>query len=167
MARAFGWRSLHSVPVGVTGTDIDHLLVGPGGIVCVNTKHHRGARVEAGEIFVRGQQTGHARASLVEAERAGQLLSSALGYEVDVVPAIVIVGAKRVRGRKSAGVRVLTRLGLLPWLLLRGPRMGAAQRDEVYAAARQGATWRGYIRETPTFQRETAHLAGDDLRSEA
>ena len=143
VARVLGWRSLHGVPLGLAGTDIDHLLVGPGGIVCLNTKHHRRARVRAGDhvIFVRGEKTGHAQASLREAERAGLLLSASLGYEVTVTPVIVFVGAARVRGRKAAGVRVLTRAGLLPWLLFRGPRMGAAQRDEIYAAARQSTTW--------------------------
>jgi hypothetical protein len=27
-----GWRVLHSVPVGKRGSDIDHLVIGPGGV---------------------------------------------------------------------------------------------------------------------------------------
>ncbi|MGX1512013.1 hypothetical protein RKD44_003301 [Streptomyces collinus] len=39
-----GWRVLHSIPLA-GDVDIDHVLIGPGGAFCVNTKCHRGARV--------------------------------------------------------------------------------------------------------------------------
>lgn len=34
------WRVLHSVPVGDGRTDIDHVLIGPPGVVTINTEHH-------------------------------------------------------------------------------------------------------------------------------
>ncbi|WP_366889345.1 nuclease-related domain-containing protein [Pseudonocardia sp.] len=33
------WRVLHSVPVGDGRTDIDHVLIGPPGVVTINTEH--------------------------------------------------------------------------------------------------------------------------------
>ncbi len=36
------WRVLHAVPVGTGDSDIDHLVIGPGGVFTVNTKHHPG-----------------------------------------------------------------------------------------------------------------------------
>jgi hypothetical protein len=37
------WRVLHAVPAGDAGADIDHVVIGPGGIFTLNTKHHPGA----------------------------------------------------------------------------------------------------------------------------
>ena len=39
------WRFLHAIPVGDRGSDIDHLVIGPGGIFTVNAKHHPGASI--------------------------------------------------------------------------------------------------------------------------
>lgn len=43
------WTFLHAIPVGENGSDIDHLVVGPGGVFTLNSKHHPGAR-----IWIRG-----------------------------------------------------------------------------------------------------------------
>ncbi|MEQ4209835.1 nuclease-related domain-containing protein [Actinopolymorpha sp. B17G11] len=114
-ARALGWRSLHAIPVGDQGADIGHLLIGPGGILTINTKHHRGAHVKAGRevIFVRGQPTAYAAKALGEARRAAKLLSRAHGRPVEVSPLVVVVGAVRIRGRLTRSVLVLARSGLL------------------------------------------------------
>ena len=42
------WRFLHAIPVGDRGSDIDHLVIGPGGIFTVNAKHHPGAKIWVG-----------------------------------------------------------------------------------------------------------------------
>lgn len=34
-----GWRVLHSIPLA-DKVDVDHLLIGPGGVFSINTKHH-------------------------------------------------------------------------------------------------------------------------------
>ncbi|MBO2465725.1 NERD domain-containing protein [Actinomadura sp. LCR2-06] len=41
-ARKHGWHVLHAVPVGRRGADIDHVLIGPFGVVTINTKSTRG-----------------------------------------------------------------------------------------------------------------------------
>ena len=43
------WRALHSVPVGARESDIDHVVIGPGGVFTINTKNHPDAR-----LWVRG-----------------------------------------------------------------------------------------------------------------
>ncbi|MFG1820613.1 nuclease-related domain-containing protein [Kribbella sp. NPDC049174] len=142
-ARLFGWRALHSVPVGSRGSDIDHVLIGPGGVVTVNTKHHRGQRVKAGRdaVFVGTRETRYAQNSLFEAGRAARLLSAAAGPPVKVAPIIVVVGASELRGRKTQGVIVLGRGELLLWLLFRRRVLNKATRDELYAIARRETTW--------------------------
>jgi hypothetical protein len=38
MRRDPRWRCRHSIPVGSNGADIDHLVIGPGGVFTLNTK---------------------------------------------------------------------------------------------------------------------------------
>ncbi|MGW4199726.1 NERD domain-containing protein [Streptomyces sp. NPDC004726] len=66
-----GWRVLHSIPLPGE-VDIDHLLIGPGGVFCFNTKHHRGARIWVGDDSVRvgGWSYPYVRKSRAEARRA-------------------------------------------------------------------------------------------------
>ncbi|MGH8878430.1 MAG: nuclease-related domain-containing protein [Stackebrandtia sp.] len=152
-ARLFGWHSLHAIPVGEHGADIDHLLIGPGGVLTINTKHHRGATVKAGRevIFVRGLPTQYAAKSLREARRATDALTRATGDPVRVRPLIVVVGAVRIRGRRTRTVRVLARRSLLWHLLWRRGHLTTDQQNQLYETARRSTTW------TDTQHRRTAH----------
>jgi hypothetical protein len=71
------WHTLHSVPVGTRGSDIDHVVIGPGGVFTINTKHHPGAEIWVGgdTVLVNGVRQAYVRNSRHEAERAGRLLS--------------------------------------------------------------------------------------------
>ena len=40
-----GWHVFHSIPVGTTDADVDHVVVGPGGVFTISTKHHSGKKV--------------------------------------------------------------------------------------------------------------------------
>ncbi|MFK8849878.1 nuclease-related domain-containing protein [Streptomyces sp. Ac-502] len=44
---AGGWYVIHSIPLPPAAV-IGHLLIGPGGVLCVGTHHVRGARVRVG-----------------------------------------------------------------------------------------------------------------------
>jgi hypothetical protein len=47
------WRVLHSLVVSEEGTDLDHLVIGPHGVYCINTKNHPGHSVwVAGNTFM-------------------------------------------------------------------------------------------------------------------
>jgi hypothetical protein len=73
LARLDGrWRVLHAVPVGSKSSDIDHVVIGPGGVFTDNTKNHAGQDVwVAGRNFmVNGHKQPHIRAAEYEAERA-------------------------------------------------------------------------------------------------
>ena len=56
--RRHGWRVLHSIPLG-RGGDIDHLIIGPGGVFTANTKHHPNARVNVGNQVVCPRRRRH------------------------------------------------------------------------------------------------------------
>lgn len=76
-----GWKMLHSVSVGKGKSDIDHLLIGPGGVFTINTKNHPGGKVWVGEhaIRVNGQPTHYLRNSRFEAQRVEKALHRHLG----------------------------------------------------------------------------------------
>jgi hypothetical protein len=88
-----GWRVLHSVPVGAGDSDIDHVLIGPGGVFTINTKFHPGAKVwvASRKILINGQPVPYLQNSRFEGERAAKLLTKALGWEVPVRPALVLL----------------------------------------------------------------------------
>ena len=146
--RRHGWRVLHSIPLG-RGGDIDHLIIGPGGVFTANTKHHPNARVKVGDrvVFVRGCQVTYIGKALREASRVQAALSSALGRAVLVEPLVIIHGAS-VFGwlpRRPRGVKVLPSRAATWWLRLAGHgsgHLGKADIEALYAAARDPATWR-------------------------
>jgi hypothetical protein len=133
------------VPVGQRGADIDHVVIGPFGVVTVNTKT-TGTAVWVGEygLSVGGKPVDYLRKSRHEAARAGRLLHRATGLEVPVQAVIVFVGARKVtvRGGGPADVAVLpTPRALRHWLHGQPPVLQPAQVEAVYEAARRPASW--------------------------
>ena len=99
------WRTLHSVPVGAGNSDIDHIVIGPGGVFTVNTKHHPDARVcVRGDTFmVDGGRTDAVRNSEYEASRASTLLGAQVGSLVPVTGIISSPrGSRRLHDQSAA-----------------------------------------------------------------
>ena len=144
-AARYGWYVLHAVPVGRRGADIDHVVIGPFGVITVNTKTTVTA-VWVGEygLTVGGKSVDYLRKSRSEASRAGRLLDRATGLSVPVQPAIVFVGARRVAIRRGgpADVAVLpSPRALRQWLRKQAPVLEPSQVDAIYEAARRPASW--------------------------
>jgi hypothetical protein len=139
-----GWHVLNSVPVGERDSDIDHVVIGPGGVFTLNTKHHPGGRVWVAEraLMVNGQRTDYLRKSRFEAERASRLLSAAAGVRVAVEPIIVIVGADITRKANPDGVHVVPREALKRWLDKRPQCLSDESVAAVFEHARWDSTWR-------------------------
>jgi hypothetical protein len=144
-AARYGWHVLHAVPIGQRGADIDHVVIGPFGVVTVNTKT-TGTAVWVGKygLTIGGKPVDYIRKSRHEADRAGRLLHRATGLEVPVQSAIVFVGARKVtvRGGGPAGVAVLpTPRALRHWLHKQPPALQPDQVEAIYEAARRPASW--------------------------
>jgi hypothetical protein len=138
------WTVLHSVPVGSKGSDIDHLVIGPGGVFTVNTKFHAGASIWVGarRLMVNGRKTDYLRNSRFEAGRVSRMLGSGLRSPLPVTPLLVFVYAKRITIReRPPGVVVLRETHLARWLT----RMPVTVSPEQLAVIRQKAatpsTW--------------------------
>jgi len=138
------WHVLHSVPVGARGADIDHVLVGPGGVLTLNTKHHPRGRVFVAHdaVLVNGTRYAYVRNSRHEAQRAERILSAAVGHRV-VVEGVVVVRAQDLTVRaQPADVHVVGSRRLVPWLRRRPDVLTPDEVETVFAAARRATTWR-------------------------
>jgi hypothetical protein len=138
-----GWRILHSVPVGSNDSDIDHVVIGPGGVFTLNTKNHAGANVWVGSkrILVNGQPVDHLRNSRHEARRASRLLSPHVGYTVEVWPVLAVMAARLTIKERPADVVVVGSRRVVPMLRRMRPVLTPAHIDALYAVARRSDTW--------------------------
>ncbi|MFE2260635.1 nuclease-related domain-containing protein [Streptomyces griseosporeus] len=138
-----GWRVLHSVPLA-NKVDIDHLLIGPGGVFSINTKHHHKGAVWVGDDSVKvdhGKPAPYARKSRVEAKRVARVLERYCDFPVPVEPVLVFVGVtelKVVATQLDARVyqeRQVSALAPLSGVLT------ADQVEQVYGVARHSQAW--------------------------
>jgi hypothetical protein len=128
------WRFLHAVPVGNRGSDLDHLIIGPGGVFTVNAKHHPKGKIWVGgdTVMVNGTKVPYVRNARHEADRAAKLLT-----------AVVTVGAEDVTIKSQPnGVHVTWRRNLAKWLLRHGDIHTNHALEAIYGAARRSTTWR-------------------------
>ena len=138
------WRVLHAIPVGKSGSDIDHLLIGPSGVYTLNTKHHPGANVFVAHdaVLVNGTKYPYVRNSRHEAERAGRLLSAACKKPVPTAGVIVPVGIQKfVVKAQPRDVVVIPRTRLAAWLAAGPVELDATAVEVIYRAARRVETW--------------------------
>ena len=142
-----GWHVLHAVPIGDRGSDIDHVLIGPGGVYTINTKNHPGAAIWVGRnaIRVNGQAVPYLRNSRFEGTRAARLLSEAAGFPVPVKPVLVFLTGTVVPNvtikQDPDDVIVLDRMDI-PRAFRRAPvRMSPDRIESIFEIARRRATW--------------------------
>lgn len=144
-----GWHVLHAVPVGERGSDIDHVLVGPGGVYTINTKNHPGKKiwVSPTQIRVDGHRVEYLRNSRFEAERTRKYLTAALGWEPPVKAALVLLTGTlipdvTIKNGGPEDVLILDRMDI-PGVFKRAPaRLAPEGVAEVFEVARRSTTWR-------------------------
>lgn len=120
-----GWRSLHRRQwPGTRSADIDHLLIGPGGVVVLDTKNWRGhIRLASGRLFREQDDASDALEGLLAQISAVENVMSEAGLApLEVTGSLVLVGhpiAPTVVGR----AHVVGDRDLLRWLRARGQRL--------------------------------------------
>ncbi|CAO5155851.1 Nuclease-like protein [Frankia sp. AiPs1] len=138
-----GWRVLHSIPLSDT-TDIDHLLIGPGGVFSVNTKYHQGSRIWVGDeaATVNGRPYPHVRKSRAEAQRASRILTRACGFEVAVAGVLAFVEADTLKVTPSLRDVYANHHTQLADAFAHATGVWSPDRVErIYTAARDRRTW--------------------------
>ncbi|RZU13213.1 nuclease-like protein [Streptomyces sp. BK239] len=138
-----GWRVLHSIPLA-DKVDVDHLLVGPGGVFSINTKHHHKKSVWVGDDSVkvnRGKPEPYARKSRAEAKRVARVLEHYCGFPVPVEPVLVFVGVTDLKVvATQLSVRVYQERQVAALAPLSGV-LTAEQVEQVYSVARHRQAW--------------------------
>lgn len=138
-----GWRILHSIPLA-DKVDVDHLLIGPGGVFGINTKHHHKKAVWVGDDSVKvnhGKPTPYARRSRAEAKRVAQVLNRYCDFPVPVEPVLVFVG---VTDLKVVTTQLDVRVYQERQVSALGPLSGILtpdQVEQVYNVARHKQAW--------------------------
>lgn len=142
------WHTVHSVPVGDRGSDIDHVVIGPAGVFTVNAKHHPNASIWVGSdtFLVNGNRTRYVRNSRHEATRASRLLSAVSGRQVQVRGIIAVMGAQRGLSIKEqprdGAVQVVARKKITDYLLGLPVKLDPAAVDALHALVCRSTTWR-------------------------
>lgn len=139
------WRFIHAIPVGTRGSDIDHLIIGPGGVFTANAKHHPGAKIWVGgtTFLVNGSRQPYVRNARHEAARAAELLSAGCGFPVHVEGLIVTVNADDIVVKSQPdGVSVVPRMQITKWLLRHGEILTQTTIERIFEIARRSTTWR-------------------------
>jgi hypothetical protein len=143
LLKAHGWNVLHSIPLK-SGADIDHVVIGPGGVFTINTKHHPGARVTSKGDFVRvnGQLNHYVRNSRHEASAAAKRLSSACRLPVHVTGVLAFVGIQSLSVKEPPADVVIVPGDRLERLFLTSqPALYPDMQQRIYAVARRGELW--------------------------
>lgn len=139
------WHTLHAVPTGERGAEIDHVVIGPAGVFTLDTKRHPQARAWVSErlVMVNGQSTQYLRNSRLEAKRATEALTDSCGFPVEANGVVVFVDLADIKVRQQPhDVHVTTRHRLHHWLLSLPHRMSHAEVEAIYQRARKPDTWR-------------------------
>jgi hypothetical protein len=156
-----GWHLFNSIPIGCEDDNIAHVVVGPGGVFAIHSKHHRGKSilVTGRTMLVNGQHESHIPLAHAESERLDQVLRARLdplhpgqSHPVRSVVAVVAARALVIRERPRE-VSVLEARTLTRWLLKQPPRMDARAVAEITTILDDPVTWRA----TPKVDRD--HLA--------
>lgn len=138
------WSVFHSLPIGKKGADIDHLVIGPGGVFTINTKNHSGKGVwVAGQtLMVSGYQAPHIRNAEYEADRVTKLLRARMPRLAAAHPVVAVVNAKSLTiTKKPERVAVVTGPALRRWLMTRPVVLGPAELADLRAVIDNPDTW--------------------------
>ena len=140
-----GWLLLHGIKRNARGTDVDHLLIGPGGVFSINAKFHQDKRVWVGEhaVVVGRTPTKHVFEARAEAKAVKKILDAACPTPHPVTPVVVIAGSSSFsRGKKVPEDVVVLPVGeISDWLNELGELMRPWEVEQLYGVARWERTW--------------------------
>ncbi|WP_256359913.1 nuclease-related domain-containing protein [Cryobacterium shii] len=138
------WTVFHSV-VSAAKSNADHLVIGPGGIFTISTKHHGGTQVRVGkhDMSVDGEKVHYLRAAEFAAERVTELVQARMPLLAPVQPVIAFVNPEQlVIMEKPEQVKVIDAGDLRRWLVNLHPVLTAGEVQEVADLLDSPGSWR-------------------------
>ena len=140
------WTVLHAIPQGEGQVDIDHLAIGPAGVLCIRTIDVGQQRVSVarGSVRVAGSTSSHLRESEFAVGRAERALGVAQGSPVKAIGVIVVVDPHSITVRDMPrDVVVVAPAGLVGALEALPTCLDEHEVRRLVAHAEKPSTWRG------------------------
>jgi hypothetical protein len=135
------WWVFHAIPRGGSGTDIDHLVIGVGGVYTVNTKNvSPNVWVAERVLMVGGKKTNYLPAAASEARDAARRISTKAGSVIDVRPVLAFTRPVTIKA-VPADVAVLQAGSVRPWFENQPRVLTPVQAYELVLIADQPGTW--------------------------
>ncbi|GEM_PF-1490595 len=139
------WGFLQSVHSSGQRAELEHWVIGPGGVYLLNAKHHPGSRLYvAGDNFlVDGKDAPYVPQIRDEAGRGSESLTRSTTFDLEVMGVIVPINDRKLTvDEQPYAVEVLEHASVAEWLLNRPEDLGAWQIRDAFEAARQSHSWR-------------------------
>jgi hypothetical protein len=135
------WWVFHDLPRGLSGTNVDHLVIGVGGVLTLNTKNLSGnVWVAERTIKVSGGMTNYLHVSVSEARDVARRLSGVSPMPVDVWPVLVFIHPVTVAAMPP-DVAVLDLANLRTWLQNLPMVLTPQQAYEITLVANRHEAW--------------------------
>lgn len=138
------WFVLHAVPLDACAADIDHIVIGPGGVFTLSTKNYsdESVRISRGVFGVSGARRDDIRASELEVGRVERVLGGAITTPLHVMGVIVVVNARSISvSEMPRDVTVLGSDELVDWLRNRPVALSSEDVLGLAMVAEKPATW--------------------------
>jgi hypothetical protein len=136
------WSVFNDIPVGERGANIDHLVVGPGGVFTVNAKNLSGKVWVGPKTFmVNGHHTDYLPKAANEAKRASRMLSAVLGHPVAVRGSLAVFADEITIKHQPEDVLVASPRSVKDWLLEQPDVLATHEVIEIAGAANKPSTW--------------------------
>jgi hypothetical protein len=151
------WFVRHAVPIGAGRKDVDHLVIGPGGVFSINTKHRSGASIWVGDFALRVNNVDDHYVSQSKRDGAdvAKRLTSKVGFPVAVTPTLAFLDPKSISDHSTDGKRQFFAVDakrLVGWLRSRPRVFSDTELALVEIAAEEPSTWHVDPRAADTFR---------------
>lgn len=140
------WTVIHGVRVGQKA-DVDHLVLGPGGVFCLNTKRidfDAHVHVTQRRLRVNGYSRDYYPKAVKESSRVEVRLQAATGWEIPVQPVLVLCGVNKANvavREQPSDVAVVFRRDIVRWLRSKPATLAPDQLAQIVRKARHPSTW--------------------------
>lgn len=133
---------VHDQPIGRKGGRIDHIVVGPFGVLCLTGRHQRGlVTVTVKDCIADGVRLDVVSEARGRATAVGARLKSVSGLACTPHPVVVMIGAQLTLHAQPEGVTILTDGALPLWLRSLPQALDDVQQRALSNAVIDAATW--------------------------
>ena len=136
------WRVFQDITIDKAQHNVDHLVIGPGGVFSLNTKNLTGS-VWVGALAVRvnHQPTDFLRKARWEKREVTRRLNAASGFRVEVNPVIVVIADQLKVHTQPPDVTVVARRKIVQWLVAQEHCLDPSEVQRLAECVEWRSTW--------------------------